>query len=91
MSTLPPIAITLGDPCGIGPEIIARAFLNDALSPQDRPVTQACFVAGDERVMQKAINLIDPQARHLKLQVIQKPTQALNVPVGVMPVLQVAT
>ena len=91
MSTLPPIAITPGDPCGIGPEIIARAFLIDALLPQAMPVTQACFVAGDERVMQKAINLIDPQARHLKLQVIQKPTQALNVPVGVIPVLQVAT
>jgi len=91
MSTLPPIAITPGDPCGIGPEIIARAFLIDALSPQAVPVTQACFVAGDEQVMQKAINLMDPQARHLKLQVIQKPTQALNVPLGVIPVLQVAT
>jgi 4-hydroxythreonine-4-phosphate dehydrogenase len=34
---------------------------------------------------------MDPQARHLKLQVIQKPTQALNVPLGVIPVLQVAT
>ena len=45
------IAITPGDPCGIGPEIIARAFLNDALSPQDRPVTQACFVAGDVGLM----------------------------------------
>ena len=91
MSTLPAIAITSGDPCGIGPEIIARAFLNDALSPQAMPVTKACFVASDARVMQKAINLVDPQAHQLKLQVIQKPTQALNLPVGVIPVLQVAT
>ena len=91
MSTLSPIAITPGDPCGIGPEIIARAFLNDALSPQAVAVTQACFVAGDLQVMQKAVNLLDPQGRKLKLQVIQKPTQALNLPLGVIPVLQVAT
>ena len=91
MSTLPPIAITPGDPCGIGPEIIARAFLNDALSPLAVAVTQACFVAGDLQVMQKAVNLLDPQGRQLKLQVIQKPTQALNLPLGVIPVLQVAT
>ena len=90
MSTLPPIAITPGDPCGIGPEIIARAFLNDALSPKDRPVTQACFVAGDAQAMQKAVNLVDPKGLQLKLQVIQKPTQAQNLPVGVIPVLQVA-
>ena len=91
MSTLPPIAITPGDPCGIGPEIIARAFLNDALYPKDRAVTQACFVAGDAQAMQKAVNLVDPKALQLKLQVIQKPAQALNLPVGVIPVLQVAT
>ena len=91
MSTLSPIAITPGDPCGIGPEIIARAFLNDALSPQAVAVTQACFVAGDLQVMQKAVNLLDPQGRQLKLQVIQKPAQALNLPLGVIPVLQVAT
>jgi len=91
MSTLSPIAITPGDPCGIGPEIIARAFLNDALSPLAVAVTQACFVAGDLQVMQKAVNLLDPQGRQLKLQVIQKPTQALNLPLGVIPVLQVAT
>ncbi|RYF75564.1 MAG: 4-hydroxythreonine-4-phosphate dehydrogenase PdxA, partial [Comamonadaceae bacterium] len=38
-----PIAITLGDPAGIGPEIIAKAF-------RDAPeLTQGCFVAGDAR------------------------------------------
>ena len=90
MSTLPIIAITPGDPCGIGPEIIAKAFLNDALSPQDRPVTQACFVAGDVQVMQRAVNLVDPQSQRLRLQVIENPAQALKQPLGVMPVLQVA-
>jgi 4-hydroxythreonine-4-phosphate dehydrogenase len=91
MSTLSAIAITPGDPCGIGPEIIARAFLNDALSPQAMPATKACFVAGSSRVMQIAVNLVDPQAQQLKLKVIQKPAQAMNLPLGVIPVLQVAT
>jgi len=38
---LPPIAITMGDPAGIGPEVIAKAF-------RDHPgITRGCFVAGD--------------------------------------------
>ena len=90
MPTLPIIAITPGDPCGIGPEIVARAFLNDALLPQALPVTQACFVAGDVRVMQQAAHLVDPQAQKLQLKVIEKPAQALDLPLGVMPVMQVA-
>jgi 4-hydroxythreonine-4-phosphate dehydrogenase len=44
-----PIAITLGDPAGIGPEIIAKAF-------RDSPdVTAGCFVAGDVAVMRRAV------------------------------------
>ena len=90
MSTLPIIAITPGDPCGIGPEVIARAFLNDVLTPQAKPVTQACFVAGDVEVMQQAAKLVDPQAQKLQIKVIEKPAQALGLPTGVLPVMQVA-
>ena len=90
MSILPIIAITPGDPCGIGPEVIARAFLNDALMPQNKPVTQACFVAGDVGVMHQAAKLVDPQAQKLQIKVIEKPSQALGLPLGVLPVMQVA-
>jgi 4-hydroxythreonine-4-phosphate dehydrogenase len=90
MSILPIIAITPGDPCGIGPEVIARAFLNDALMPQNKPVTQACFVAGDVGVMQQAAKLVDPEAQKLQIKVIEKPAQALVLPLGVLPVMQVA-
>jgi len=90
MPTLPTIAITPGDPCGIGPEIIARAFLIDAISPQVRPVTQACFVAGDVQVMQKALRLVDAGGEHLKLLQIEKPSDASLLPAGVLPVLQIA-
>ena len=90
MSILPIIAITPGDPCGIGPEVIARAFLNDALTPQAKPLTQACFVAGDVGVMQQAAKLVDPEAQKLQIKVIEKPAQALGLPLGVLPVMQVA-
>ena len=64
------IAITPGDPCGIGPEIIARAFL-------DAPHTTAnCFVAGDFGLMQRAAALVDPGAQKLKLRLLTSPEQA---------------
>jgi len=46
----PVIAITMGDPCGIGPEIIVRALLSTA-------VTDCCIpvVLGDKRAMERAI------------------------------------
>jgi 4-hydroxythreonine-4-phosphate dehydrogenase len=46
------IAITPGDPAGIGPEIVAKAF-------RDAPELMAgCFVLGDVPMMQRAANLI---------------------------------
>lgn len=42
-----PIAITMGDPAGIGPEIIVKAFRD---SPQDM---QGCVVVGDVATMQR--------------------------------------
>ena len=48
-----PIAITPGDPCGIGPEIVARAWLEQ---PQ---LTRGCFVAGDAGVMRRALALLN--------------------------------
>ena len=77
------IAITPGDPCGIGPEIIARAFL-------DAPHTTAnCFVAGDFGLMQRAAALVDPGAQKLKLRLLTSPEQALQAAPGTLPVMQV--
>jgi len=48
MSAFLPIAITLGDPAGIGPEIIAKAF-------RDAPeALRGCFVAGDVATLRRA-------------------------------------
>jgi 4-hydroxythreonine-4-phosphate dehydrogenase len=47
-----PIAITMGDPCGIGPEIIAKLYADaDPLPPT--------LVLGDERLIKRAIGLLD--------------------------------
>ncbi|MGJ4749142.1 hypothetical protein ACQV5M_22450, partial [Leptospira sp. SA-E8] len=47
--TMKPIAITLGDAAGIGPEIIVQAF-------RDRPEEmRGCFVTGDAAVLRRAV------------------------------------
>ncbi len=52
MSFFLPIAITPGDPAGIGPEIVAKAF-------RDAPdVLAGCFVLGDVALMQRAAQLV---------------------------------
>lgn len=47
----PILAITMGDPAGIGPEIIARALTHQEVYEQCRPL-----VSGDAAVMEKAIS-----------------------------------
>lgn len=49
----PVIAITMGDPCGIGPEIIAAALADEAVHEVATPL-----VLGDRRVMERAIALV---------------------------------
>jgi 4-hydroxythreonine-4-phosphate dehydrogenase len=47
-----PIAITMGDACGIGPEIIAKLYADDASLPPS-------LVIGDEGILQRAIRLLE--------------------------------
>jgi 4-hydroxythreonine-4-phosphate dehydrogenase len=79
---LQPVAITPGDPCGIGPEIVARAF---CLSPD---ATQGCFVAGDVGLMRRAMALVQSTPAFPVCE-IESPTEALQVPPRCLPVLQV--
>lgn len=51
MSPLKPLALTMGDPAGIGPEIIARAML-------EKPELRANLVIGDPAVMSRAIAML---------------------------------
>ena len=77
-----PIAITPGDPCGIGPEIIARAWCT---TPE---LTRGCFVAGDVGLMRRAMALVEPSVPYPVCE-IETPAQALQVPPRCLPVLQV--
>ncbi len=83
MATLP-IAITQGDPAGIGPEIIAKAF-------RDAPdVTRGCFVAGDVATLRRAAKFITgPGQVGLPVAEIRTASEALEVPPRCIPVLPV--
>jgi 4-hydroxythreonine-4-phosphate dehydrogenase len=58
-----PIAITMGDACGIGPEIIAKLFADPAPLPPT-------LVLGDEGILRRAIQMLSLE---LKLHVIESP------------------
>ena len=77
-----PIAITPGDPCGIGPEIIAKAWRT---APE---LMRGCFVAGDVGLMRRAMALVQ-KAPCFPVCEIESPAQALAVPPRCLPVLQV--
>ena len=79
-----PIAITPGDPCGIGPEIIARAW---STAPE---LTRGCFVAGDVGLMRRAMALVGQAVRYPVCE-IETAEHALQVPPRCLPVLQVVS
>ncbi len=79
-----PIAITMGDPAGIGPEIIAKAF-------RDAPdITRGCFVAGDVASLRRASAWTAGVGQvPLPVAVIERPSDVLGLPGACIPVLQV--
>ncbi|WP_354004895.1 4-hydroxythreonine-4-phosphate dehydrogenase PdxA [Ramlibacter albus] len=79
----PPLALTLGDPAGIGPEILAKSF-------RDAPSQLAgCFVAGDVACIRRAAAWVAGAAPPLPVVVLDEPQEALDAPPGCIPVLQV--
>jgi 4-hydroxythreonine-4-phosphate dehydrogenase len=65
-----PIAITMGDACGIGPEIIAKLYADDAALPP-------ALVVGDEGILQRAIRLL---ALPVTIRVIDSPEEFQSTP-----------
>ena len=78
-----PIAITLGDPAGIGPEIIAKAFRDggDAM--------RGCFVAGDLACLRRGAAAVQGGQVSLPVALLVSPAQALQAPPRSIPLLQV--
>jgi 4-hydroxythreonine-4-phosphate dehydrogenase len=85
MNLKKPIAITLGDVAGIGPEIIVKAFRD---APQ---VTRGCFVAGDLASLRRAAQWIGAGAPVLPVALIASPAEALHMPPNCVPLLQVGS
>ena len=77
------MAITLGDPAGIGPEIIAKSFRD---APEEM---RGCFVVGDVATMRRASELISPGHTRLPVASLETPLEALGAPPRCLPVLQV--
>ncbi|MBP3981630.1 4-hydroxythreonine-4-phosphate dehydrogenase PdxA [Acidovorax sp. JG5] len=77
------IAITQGDPAGIGPEIVAKAF-------RDAPeVLRGCFAVGDLATLRRAAQcIVRPGVPELPVALITSPDGAWQVPPRCMPVLQ---
>jgi len=79
-----PIGITLGDPAGIGPEIIAKAF-------RDAPeMTRGCVVIGDLETVRRASHSLRPVGRpSMPIALVETASALAQVPPGCVPVLQV--
>ena len=75
-----PLAITMGDACGIGPEIVAQAFR--------RGSAHGAFVLGDVAVMRRAGGLHRRAAAGARRST--QPADALDCPPRSLPVLQPA-
>ena len=73
-----PFALTMGDACGIGPEIVAQLFLG--------PLAKGCVVLGDVGVMRRAAALL---GGGLAVARIEHARDATLVPPNCVPVLQV--
>lgn len=73
---MPLIAITMGDPAGVGPEIIATALSDSSLYQCCRPV-----VLGDPGILSSIIlSLLPKIPKELSLNIISRPDQARAMP-----------
>jgi 4-hydroxythreonine-4-phosphate dehydrogenase len=57
IESLPWLAITMGDPAGIGPEVVASAITNHEVLEISNPI-----VVGDDRVLVEALRLVEKSA-----------------------------
>lgn len=79
MREKPIIAVTLGDPAGIGPEVVAKAMGDPPLRGLCRPLA-----VGQAAVLQKALDLV---ASPLRLVPISRPAAASDDPQAI-PILE---
>ena len=85
MHALQPLVITQGDPAGIGPEIIAKAFRD---APEEM---RGAFVVGEPGTLRRASACVRRSgAPDLPVAIMQSPSQATEMPPRCLPVLPLA-
>jgi 4-phospho-D-threonate 3-dehydrogenase / 4-phospho-D-erythronate 3-dehydrogenase len=78
----PTIAITMGDPCGVGPEIIVAALSDPSIRAICSPL-----VLGDRLAMQRALAVCTSP---LQIMPVASAAEAAALPETVMPLLEVS-
>ena len=78
--TPPLVAVTMGDPSGVGPEIIAKTFADPNFREENR-----ALVVGDAKILERAIRLLELD---LHANVISAPEEA-GFEEGTVDVVQV--
>ena len=68
LKTKPIIGITMGDPLGVGPEILVKALNKPKLYNYCKPV-----IIGDSSIINQALKLLD--LKHKKINIIKNPQQ----------------
>src|SRR5260370_37287352 len=81
MTNKPILAITMGDPGGIGPEIIAKALAHAEVFENSRPL-----VIGERRTLEAAIRIT---GRPLEVRAVEHPAAA-GEPAGIVDLLDLA-
>jgi 4-hydroxythreonine-4-phosphate dehydrogenase len=79
-----PIAITLGDPAGIGPEIVAKAFADAG------ELARGAFVVGDIGCVRRGTRIVAGSRAPLPVAQIEDSAEAFQAPPHCIPVLQPA-
>ncbi|AIF68127.1 4-hydroxythreonine-4-phosphate dehydrogenase [Terribacillus saccharophilus] len=78
MITKPVIGITMGDAAGIGPEIIAKALMDESIYADCQPI-----VIGDAKIIKRAASVVGSTS---EIHSILRVSQAKNIP-GVIDVI----
>jgi 4-hydroxythreonine-4-phosphate dehydrogenase len=73
----------MGDPAGIGPEIIVKAFM------QAPGLTRNCLIAGDVACIRRAAASLATDQPQWPVVVVESTSQLLHVPPRCLPVIQV--
>ena len=79
---LPPLALSLGDPAGIGPEIVLKAL-------SDQELADRCVVIGDARHLREiaerhkfSVSIVDANSTEHGIQVFDLSNVPVDAPIG---------